>query len=189
MVGSVRPANLRLDDQLCFALYAATNTVVRAYRPLLAQIGLTYPQYLVMLVLWQDGELAVHEIAARLALPAHALSPLLDRLDGAGLIARRRGATDRRVVHVSLTDAGAELQDAASRAQRTVAHRTGLSRRALDSLRDDLHGLVHQMDGGRSIQQRGNRRRTRKSARPQTRAQASSAAAKSPPITREGAAS
>jgi len=65
-----RPTNLRLDDQLCFALYAATNTVTRAYRPLLEQIGLTYPQYLVMLVLWQDGEHAVHEIASRLALPA-----------------------------------------------------------------------------------------------------------------------
>lgn len=186
-VRSARPTNLRLDDQLCFALYAASNTVVRAYRPLLAQMGLTYPQYLVMLVLWQDGEQAVHEIAARLALPAHAVSPVLERLDDAGFVIRRRAEPDHRVVHVSLTAAGAELQGAASRAQRSVARGTGLAPGALDGLRDDLHELVRHMDPGRSAQVL--RRRPRKHTRSKSHASASSAAVKSHPTTREGAAS
>jgi len=140
-----RPTNLRLDDQLCFALYAATNAVVRAYRPLLHEIGLTYPQYLVMLVLWQDGEHAVHEIADRLALPAHGLSPLLDRLEEAGLLARRRQAPDRRVVHVRLTAAGVELEGAAATVQRDVACQTQLAPDELDALREELHDLVRQL--------------------------------------------
>ena len=140
-----RPKNLLLDDQLCFALYAATNTITRAYRPLLEQIGLTYPQYLVMLVLWQDGERAINEIAARLALPPHALSPLIDRLVRAGLVERRREQPDLRVVHVSLTAAGAELQHAASKAQRSVARKTRLGAPRLGALRHQLHDLVDQM--------------------------------------------
>ncbi|MGI8722855.1 MAG: MarR family winged helix-turn-helix transcriptional regulator [Geodermatophilaceae bacterium] len=127
-----RPTNLRLDDQLCFALYAATNAVVRAYRPLLHHIGLNYPQYLVILVLWQDGEQAVHQIAARGALPAHALSPLVHRLQRAGLVRLRREPPDRRVVHVQLTAAGEALHAAAAEAQRTVACQTRLPPRGLD---------------------------------------------------------
>ncbi|MEJ7705518.1 MAG: MarR family winged helix-turn-helix transcriptional regulator [Geodermatophilaceae bacterium] len=142
---SDRPANLRLDDQLCFALYAATNAVTRAYRPLLEQIGLTYPQYLVMLVLWQDGAHAVHEIAARLALPAHALSPLLARLERAGLVTRRRSSSDHRVVRVRLTAVGADLEAAAGRAQRDVACQTQLDPAALAELREELHELVARM--------------------------------------------
>lgn len=162
-----RPTNLRLDDQLCFALYAATNTVTRAYRPLLEQIGLTYPQYLVMLVLWQDGEHAVHEIASRLALPAHAVSPVVDRLELAGLVVRRREAPDRRVVHVHLTAAGAELESAASRAQRTVACRTLLGPAGMDDLREQLHDLVRRMDAGLGVPSR-DRRSQREDARRQT---------------------
>jgi DNA-binding MarR family transcriptional regulator len=145
-----RPKNLQLDDQLCFALYAATNTITRAYRPLLEQIGLTYPQYLVMLVLWQDGERAVNEIASRLALPPHAVSPLVDRLVAAGLVERRRERPDHRVVHVSLTAAGADLEHAAARAQRSVARRTRLGAPGLGALRHQLHDLVHRMDPGQS---------------------------------------
>ena len=140
-----RPTNLQLDDQLCFALYAATNTVTRAYRPLLERIALTYPQYLVMLTLWQHGDLSVSEIAARLALPGHAVSPLVERLEDAGFVSRRRAAPDRRVVHVGLTAAGVELEHAASAAQRSVACDTGLSPTALAQLREQLHDLVDRM--------------------------------------------
>ena len=140
-----RPTNLHLDDQLCFALYAATNTVTRAYRPLLERIALTYPQYLVMLTLWQHGELSVGEIADRLALPGHAVSPLVDRLEDAGFVLRHRSSPDRRVVHVSLTPAGAELEGAASTAQRSVACDTGLTPEALAGLRAQLHELVDRM--------------------------------------------
>ena len=141
-----RPANLQLDQQLCFALYAATNAITRAYRPLLEQIGLTYAQYLVMLVLWQDGERAVNEIAAQLALPPHAVSPIVDRLAVAGLVARRREAPDRRIVHVSLTQAGGDLAQTASQAQDAVVCRTQLSPMRLDALREQLHDLVRQMN-------------------------------------------
>ena len=140
-----RPTNLHLDDQLCFALYAATNTVTRAYRPLLEQIALTYPQYLVMLTLWQHGELSVSEIAQRLALPSHAVSPLVERLETAGFVLRHRAAPDRRVVHVGLTAAGVELESAASAAQRSVACDTGLSPDGLAELREQLHQLVDRM--------------------------------------------
>ncbi len=140
-----RPGNLALDDQLCFALYAATNAIVRAYRPLLAGIGLTYPQYLLMLVLWQDGDRAVHELAERLALPAHAMSPILDRLQAAGLLVRRRTAPDRRVVHVQLTPAGDELRTAAARVQDEVACATRLAPDALATLRSELQALARGM--------------------------------------------
>ncbi len=146
-----RPTNLRLDDQLCFALYAATNTVTRAYRPLLEKIGLTYSQYLVMMVLWQDAELAVHEIAARLKLAPHAVSPLIGRLERAGLVVRQRAAPDRRVVHVHLTAAGAALEAAAAEAQRSVVCQTDLGSPALTDLRDALHHLVRQMDADAGV--------------------------------------
>ena len=149
-----RPTNLRLDDQLCFALYAATNTVTRAYRPLLEKIGLTYPQYLVMMVLWQDAELAVHEIAARLKLAPHAVSPLIGRLERAGLVVRQRAAPDRRVVQVHLTGAGADLESAAAEAQHSVVCQTELSSPELADLRAALHQLIAAMDvdaGGPAI--------------------------------------
>lgn len=139
-------APLRLDDQLCFALYAATNAVTRAYRPLLAKIGLTYPQYLVMMVLWQEDDLPVREIASRLSLPAHGISPLLDRLDAAGLVRRRRWRTDRRVARVTLSARGRELETAAAAAQHRVVCRTQLDPTALDHLRERLHDLVELMD-------------------------------------------
>lgn len=139
--------NLRLDDQLCFALYAATNTVVRAYRPLLDRIGLTYPQYLVMLVLWQGDDLAVSEIAQQLVLPPHGLSPLLDRLTGAGLVTRTRDAADHRVVRVKLTAAGRDLECAAVPVQTAVVCQTTLSDDALADLREQLHDLVRGMRG------------------------------------------
>lgn len=142
----LRPKKLRLDDQLCFALYAATNAVTRAYRPLLKQIGLTYSQYLVMLVLWQDGERTIRAIADRLSLPPNALSPLLDRLEEAELITRQRDEQDRRVVHVALTDQGTVLEKAASLAQQSVVCQTELAQGSLEALRDDLKSLADRME-------------------------------------------
>lgn len=131
---------LRLDDQLCFALYAATHAVTRRYGPLLDALGLTYPQYLVMLVLWQDGPTTVGGIARRLELASHAVTPLADRLETAGLVHRHRGA-DRREVVVDLTGAGADLEDAAARVQAEVACATGLAPDDLADLRRRLRAL------------------------------------------------
>ncbi len=132
---------LKLDDQLCFALYAATNAVVRAYRPLLGELGLTYPQYLVMLALWQDGAMPVHDLAARLRQAPSAITPLVDRLEAAGFVARARAA-DRRVVLVSLTETGRLLEDKVAVAQQAVVCRTGLGEHDLAGLRQELRDLT-----------------------------------------------
>lgn len=141
MSTSTKQTGLRLDDQLCFALYAATNSIVRAYRPLLGEVGLTYPQYLVMLVLWQDGVTAVHDLAARLQLTSSAITPLVDRLEAAGFVNRTRAA-DRRIVLVALTEAGRLLEDQVATAQQAVVCRTGLGDRELADLRQDLKDLA-----------------------------------------------
>lgn len=132
---------LRVDDQLCFALYAAGNAVTRAYRPLLARIGLTYPQYLVMMALWEDGSATVGAIAAHLQLDSHAVSPLVTRLADAGLLERGRGE-DRRQVVVSLTARGRDLEQAASDAQAQVVCATGLAPSDLARLREELSALA-----------------------------------------------
>ena len=138
-------ARLRLDDQLCFALYAATNAITRAYRPLLRELGITYPQYLTLMALWQHGSGAVSELARHLDLPAHAMTPLLQRLEQAGLIMRRRSPLDSRAVLVELTADGVRLETAAAAVQRTVECSTGLSSHALAALRGALHDLVDDM--------------------------------------------
>lgn len=139
---TARPRRLRLDDQLCFALYAATNAVTRTYRPLLGALGLTYPQYLVMLVLWQDGAKSIRGIAARLQLGPSAITPLVDQLEAAELVTRVRGGSDRRIVVVELTEVGRHLEDAAAIAQDAVVCGTGLTDEALAALRHTLVDLV-----------------------------------------------
>ncbi|WP_267421462.1 MarR family transcriptional regulator [Methylobacterium sp. GC_Met_2] len=136
-----KKSRLKLDDQICFALYAATNAVVRAYRPLLGERGLTYPQYLVMLALWQDGASPIHSLAERLQLGSNAITPLVDRLEAAGFVTRARG-TDRRVVFVALTEAGRLLEVELAVAQQDIACRTGLSEGDLADLRQDLKDLA-----------------------------------------------
>lgn len=101
---------LRLEDQLCFALYAASRAVTASYRPLLDQLGLTYPQYLVMLALWERDSLSVRDLGAALQLESSTLSPLLKRLEANGLVLRERRVDDERSVAVRLTEAGAALQ-------------------------------------------------------------------------------
>lgn len=135
---------LRLDDQLCFALYAATHAITRRYRPLLDEIGLTYPQYLVMLSLWQDGPRTVGQIARRLELDSHAVTPLVDRLELGGLVTRGHG-TDRRCVVVTMTERGRDLEGAAAAVQAEVACATRLPDRELADLRVQLRTLARQL--------------------------------------------
>lgn len=136
---------LRLEDQLCFALYAATAAVTRSYRPMLARIGLTYPQYLLMMVLWEQDGLTVHEVADRLNLPAHAMSPMLDRLSARGLLTRARDDRDGRVVRVRLTAEGTALEAMAAEVQCAVVDHTHLDAAELARLRGDLHSLIERM--------------------------------------------
>ncbi|MDT0331852.1 MarR family winged helix-turn-helix transcriptional regulator [Nocardiopsis lambiniae] len=101
---------LALDNQLCFSLYAASRALTGLYRELLGDLGLTYPQYLVMLALWEHRTLSVKGLSRVLHLDSGTLSPLLRRLEGAGLITRTRSSADERVVEIGLTDNGAALR-------------------------------------------------------------------------------
>ena len=102
--------SLRLDNQLCFALYSASLAMTKLYKPLLDGLGLTYPQYLVMLVLWEGDGLMVSELGQRLSLDSGTLTPLLKRLEANGLLTRVRDAADERRVRVHLTAAGRRLK-------------------------------------------------------------------------------
>ena len=136
---------MNLEEQLCFALYSATNAIVRTYRPWLREIGLTYPQYLVLLVLWQDGERTMGEIATRLSLPPGGVTPIVERLETAGFVRRRRDASDRRVLHVGLTPAGARLEQAGIEAQHHVFCATSMEEHELIELRSVLIGLTQKL--------------------------------------------
>jgi DNA-binding MarR family transcriptional regulator len=130
-----------LDEQLCFALYAASRAMTSCYRPILDALDLTYPQYLVLLVLWERGESTVTGIGQALQLETGTLSPLLKRLEAAGLITRTRQAGDERSVLVSLTAAGRGLEERVAEAQVNVGAATGLGRAEVDDLRKTLHAL------------------------------------------------
>lgn len=135
-------ASLHLDQQLCFALYMATNAVTRLYRAQLGKVGLTYPQYLAMLVLWERGPQTVKGLADRLALDSSTLTPLLKRLEAAGLVQRERDSRDERVVRVSLTPAGEGLRQPVAEIQSRVVCQTRLSEQEFTDLRARLHSLV-----------------------------------------------
>ena len=101
---------LQLDNQLCFALYSASLAMTKVYKPLLDEIGLTYPQYLAMLVLWEKDGLMVSELGERLHLDSGTLTPLLKRMEASGLVSRIRAVEDERRVHVTLTASGRKLK-------------------------------------------------------------------------------
>ncbi len=124
-----------LDDQLCFALYAASRAVVGTYRPGLSKLGLTYPQYLTLLALWEKDEVSVVELGARLRLDTSTLSPLLTRLEVRGLVARTRSTSDERRVHVKLTQAGVALAAPATKLSQEVAAKLSLTDQEIKTLR------------------------------------------------------
>jgi DNA-binding MarR family transcriptional regulator len=137
--------HLRLDDQLCFALYAASRAMTNAYAPLLAELGLTYPQYLAMMVLWETDGARVSEIGDRLELDSATLTPLLKRLEQAGLIARKRSTEDERVVEIFLTTDGKKLKKRAHAMPACMLDRSGLSIKELVALREQLVALKQQL--------------------------------------------
>jgi DNA-binding MarR family transcriptional regulator len=141
-------AALRLDQQLCFALYNASRAMIRAYAPLLEPLGLTYPQYLVMLILWEEKSASVKALGERLALDSGTLTPLLKRLEQRGVVTRRRDTADERVVNIELTPEGARLRAKAKRVPSELACRTGFDlneerdRTRLVRLRQELSALA-----------------------------------------------
>ena len=130
--------SLGLDQQVCYLLSIAARGVVAVYKPLLEPLGLTHPQYLVMVALWQHGPLHVKELGALLSLDSGTLSPLLKRLDAVGLVSRRRSTTDERQVTVTLTERGASLRGDAERVHEEVVRRLGLDATELAHLQQVL---------------------------------------------------
>ncbi|MFY0408660.1 MarR family winged helix-turn-helix transcriptional regulator [Solicola sp. PLA-1-18] len=134
-----------VDALLCFDLYAASRAVTAAYRSVLAETGLTYPQYLVLTVLWSDPTCTVRQLADRLQLDHATLTPLLRRMEQTGLVVRRRGDVDGRTVVVSLGEAGEELRPHGARIQAEMTDAMGLSRDQVATLRGILRPLMENL--------------------------------------------
>lgn len=132
----------RLEDQVCFALYTASRAVTNLYRPMLDELGLTYPQYLVMLVLWERRSITVKELGAALQLDTGTLSPLLKRMEANGLVRRQRRRDDERSVEITLTEAGAALQGHARSVPGRLARALELTGEELVSLRGTLRRVA-----------------------------------------------
>ena len=133
---------LPLERQICFALYSATNALIRAYRPWLEALDLTYPQYLVMLVLWQQQGVSVKQLGDQLHLDSGTLTPLLKRLEGKGLVSRGRSEEDERVRVLTLTSEGEALRSAAARIPAELRCQLSLSDEALRSLKASCDALT-----------------------------------------------
>lgn len=131
---------LALDRQICFSLYAASNLFNRLYVPVLGELGLTYPQYLAMLVLWQHEPQTVGELGARLYLDSSTLTPLLKRMEAAGLVTRTRDPADERRVIVRLTDQGRALRARARHVPKTVSG--DCKPEEIDELRESVQSLI-----------------------------------------------
>jgi MarR family transcriptional regulator, organic hydroperoxide resistance regulator len=132
---------LRLDNQICFAVYSASHAFNRIYKPLLDRLGLTYPQYLVMLVLWEGDGVAVKAIGERLHLDSGTLTPLLKRLDQAGLVKRTRSSEDERQVLIDLTSAGQALKEKARAVPPSILAASQCSVAELTAMKDEIVAL------------------------------------------------
>ena len=129
---------LKLDNQLCFALVTAARNVVSVYRPVLEPLGLTHPQYLVMLALWEEAPRSLAQLADELAMEPATLSPLVKRLEAQGRVVRARSSADERVLEIRLTQEGLDLREAALEVPAKIMERVGLGVEELKALRDAL---------------------------------------------------
>lgn len=132
---------LKLDNQLCFALYSASLAMTKTYKPLLEKLGLTYPQYLIMLILWQQDGLALKDIADKLFTESGALTPVLKRMQDMGLLLRSRSPQSERTLEIRLTDAGRAMRQQALQVNQTIALGCGMALGEMQQLRDQLIGL------------------------------------------------
>ena len=134
--------DLLLERQLCFALSVASRSVVGAYKPVLERLGLTHPQYLLMLALWEESPRRVRDLSETLLMEPATLSPMLKRLEAAGLVSRDRAPGDDRALAVELTDAGRALRAAALEVPGTMMERLGLDRTQVEELNRTMHRLI-----------------------------------------------
>jgi DNA-binding MarR family transcriptional regulator len=142
-------ASLRLDDQLCFGLYSASRAVTSLYRVVLDDLGLTYPQYLVMLALWERDDRLVKELGAELNLDSGTLSPLLKRLETTGVVKRTRQADDERSVRISLTASGEALREKAAGIPDVIGAAMSLDEAGIGRMRAELDRLTESVNAYR----------------------------------------
>jgi len=137
---------LKLDNQLCFPVYAASRLITREYQPYLDALGITYPQYLVLMVLWENDSISVNEITQRLILNTNTITPILKRMEVQGLITRKRSKEDERKVIVSLTDKGKQLQVEAAEIPQKLAgnlQSAEINVQDLLKLKEQLYKIIH----------------------------------------------
>ena len=137
--------SLMLDNQLCFALHSTSLLMTKVYKPLLQALGLTYPQYLAMMVLWEEDGLTVVEISNRLLTDPGSLTPLLKRLEQLSLVRRQRSAKDEREVHLSLSETGVQLRDQTHGLKTRLLRDSGIDLHQADALREGLDQLLRQI--------------------------------------------
>jgi len=137
----------KIDQMLCFAVYSAGHAFTRFYKPRLDALDLTYPQYLVLLVLWEKDDITVKGLGDRLFLDSGTITPLIKRLEARGLVARRRDEDDERQVRITLTEAGRALEAKAMSIPLAAAEGTGLTEAGAESLRRELLALRSRLDG------------------------------------------
>lgn len=137
---------LGLENQLCFAFYAAAHAMTNAYRALLGPLGLTYPQYLALLVLWEKDGQSVGELGARLRLDSGTLTPMLKRLEAAGLVSRARRPRDERMVEIRLTESGRALRDQGIGVRANIVCQLGMTESEIRALRGRLDGVIAALD-------------------------------------------
>jgi DNA-binding MarR family transcriptional regulator len=145
MTATLPPPSVALDDQLCSALYAASRAVTARYRPMLEELGLTYPQYLVMMLLWEQDNQTVGQLGGRLALDSGTLSPLLKRLTAAGLVTRHRRVEDERSVSIALTEAGRALREKSFAISEQMIGTIGFNASEFDDLKQRLRTLTERV--------------------------------------------
>ncbi|MFP3385606.1 MarR family winged helix-turn-helix transcriptional regulator [Tritonibacter sp. SIMBA_163] len=137
---------LQIDELLCFSVYSVNHAISRLYRPLLAPLGLTYPQYLVLVALWDRDKRRVNDLGTELQLDTNTLTPLLKRMEAAELLTRKRNPEDERSLIVALTDKGRKLQDKAGEVTSCVLEAMGGDIEELSALRDRLNALRHKLE-------------------------------------------
>ena len=147
--GSGSLEDLRLDRQLCFALYSSTNKVVRLYNVYLQPMGITFSQYLTLLALWEKSPRIVSELARALEIEPNTVTPLIKRMEALGLVSRLRDADDERQVHISVTEKGLKLRDRALAMRANLIDNIDLTMAEIGGLRDGLHQLAKAVDIGK----------------------------------------
>ncbi|MGQ3678943.1 DNA-binding MarR family transcriptional regulator [Tenacibaculum lutimaris] len=138
---------LKLTNQVCFPVYTLAKEVISLYRPILKKLDLTYPQYLVMLVLWEEGDQSVSEIGSKLNLDSGTLTPLLKRLEHKKLIERKREITDERVVKINLTELGENIQEKAECVPGQIMTSLNISVDKLTELKNIIEHILNQING------------------------------------------